>query len=188
MVREALAAADASLVRAREKMAYLVIRSPRDGILVVLRAEDLPGQFARQGQLLGYVVRRTDPVRLRVAVSQEEIGRVREEIRGVSVIPAAWSASKYEATIRRIVPGGTNRLPSAALGANGGGRIAVDPRDESGHATLTRVFELEIDLQPEAQLDFLGRRMYVRLDHGYQPVGTQMYVALRQLFLRQFGV
>jgi hypothetical protein len=30
--------------------------------------------------------------------------------------------------------------------------------------------------------------MYVRLDHGYKAAGLQMYMALRQLFLRQFGV
>jgi putative peptide zinc metalloprotease protein len=34
----------------------------------------------------------------------------------------------------------------------------------------------------------LGSRVYVRLDHGYRPLGLQAWRSLRQLFLRQFGV
>jgi putative peptide zinc metalloprotease protein len=64
----------------------------------------------------------------------------------------------------------------------------VDPRDREGRATMERVFELEVALPEEVHSDYLGRRMYVRFDHGWQPVGVQMYVALRQLFLRRFGV
>jgi putative peptide zinc metalloprotease protein len=30
--------------------------------------------------------------------------------------------------------------------------------------------------------------MYVRFDHGYEPLGFQLYRSLRQLFLRQFSV
>ena len=30
--------------------------------------------------------------------------------------------------------------------------------------------------------------MYVRFDHGYEPLGLQVYRALRQLFLRRFSV
>jgi putative peptide zinc metalloprotease protein len=188
VIREALAAADAALDLAKVKMADLVIYSPRDGILVVPQEQDLPDRFVRQGQLLGYVIQPSDPVTLRVAVSQDEIGLVREEVRGVSVMPAQWGAGSFPAVVRREVPGGTTQLPTAALGLAGGGRFAVDPRDSSGRATLERVFELEVDLPAEVETDYLGRRMYVRLDHGYKAAGLQMYMALRQLFLRQFGV
>ncbi len=188
VIREALAAADAALDLARAKLADLVIRSPRDGILIVPQEQDLPDRFIRQGQLLGYVIQSSDPVTLRVAVSQDEIGLVRERVHGVSVMPAAWGASSFPAIIRREVPGGTTQLPTAALGLAGGGRFAIDPRDSTGRATLERVFELEIDLPEQVETDFLGRRMYVRFDHGYKAVGLQMYMALRQLFLRQFGV
>jgi putative peptide zinc metalloprotease protein len=186
--REALAAADASLRHAKRKLTELVIRSPRDGVLVVPRAGDLPDRFVRQGELLGYVMQPSDPVSLRVAVSQEEIGRIRENIRGVEVLPVAWGADSYPAEIRRQVPGGAMRLPAVALGVAGGGRIAVDPRDPDGLRTLERVFELDIDLPPTVRAEFLGQRVYVRLDHGYKAPGIQMYIALRQLFLRQFGV
>jgi putative peptide zinc metalloprotease protein len=188
IIREALVAADAALEVAKEKTRELTILSPREGTFVIPQAQDLPGRFIRKGQLLAYVVQETDPVTLRVVVSQDEIGRVREEVRRVDVLPAAWGADSYEAQMLRAVPGGTTRLPTAALGIAGGGRFAVDPRDREGRATMERVFELEVALPEEVHSDYLGRRMYVRFDHGWQPVGVQMYVALRQLFLRRFGV
>jgi putative peptide zinc metalloprotease protein len=188
IIREALVAARAALDLAKENSSDLVIRSPRDGVLIVPQEEDLPERFVRKGQLLAYVVQPTDPVNLRVIVSQDEIGLVREEVRRVNVLPAAWGGESVEADVRREVPGGSDRLPTAALGIGGGGRFAVDPRDPDGRATLERVFEIEVELPDAVETDFLGRRMYVRFDHGYEAVGFQMYRALRQLFLRRFGV
>ncbi len=188
VIREALAAAEASLELAKEKSRELTIRSPRDGVFVIPQVEDLPGRFVRKGQLLGYVVRPDDPVTLRVVVSQDEVGLVREDVRRVDVLPAAWDAKSVEASVLRAVPGGTTRLPTAALGLAGGGRFAVDPRDQEGRATMERVFELEVALPDQVESDYLGRRMFVRFDHGYEPAGIQAYRALRQLFLRRFGV
>jgi putative peptide zinc metalloprotease protein len=50
------------------------------------------------------------------------------------------------------------------------------------------VFEIEINLPPDAHTDYLGSRMYVRFDHGYEPLAFQAWHSLRQLFLRRFGV
>jgi putative peptide zinc metalloprotease protein len=134
------------------------------------------------------VTRPGDPVNLRVAVPQDHIGLVRNEVRSVSVLPADWGAGPVEARLAREVPGGTMRLPTAALGTAGGGRVPVDPRDPDGRATLERVFEMEVILDDSVPSDYLGRRMYVRFDHGYESVGVQMYRALRQVFLKRFGV
>jgi len=188
VIREAIAASKAGLELARDRLVELVVRSPRDGTFVVPQASDLPGRFVRKGQLLGYVTRATDEVKLRVAVSQDDIGRVRNSTRGVSVYPADWQGHAIEATLEREVPGGTMRLPTAALGASGGGRIAVDPRDPDGRTTIERVFEMEVALAESVPTDYLGRRMHVRFDHGWSPVGVQMYRALRQVFLKRFSV
>ena len=40
----------------------------------------------------------------------------------------------------------------------------------------------------EAAAPFLGRRIKVRFDHGYEPIGFQAYRSLRQLFLRLYNV
>jgi putative peptide zinc metalloprotease protein len=45
---------------------------------------------------------------------------------------------------------------------------------------------LEMD---DADTGFLlGKRVWVRFDHGTLPLGFQMYRALRQLFLRLYNV
>jgi len=179
---------EANLQRALEQTADLVIRSPRDGIFVVPQAQDLPERFIRKGQLIGYVVDPSDLVTVRAVVSQDEIGLVRDNTRSVQVMPADWGAQPHEARIQREVAGGTTQLPTAALGIAGGGRFAVDPRDADGRKTLERVFEIEVRLLDNAPAEYLGRRMYVRFDHGYEPLGFQLYRSLRQLFLRQFSV
>lgn len=188
VIREAIAASAASLELSRQRLGELVVLSPRDGTFIMPQSEDLPNRFVRKGQLLGYVTRPDDPVTLRVAVSQDHIGLVRNNVRSVSVLEANWTARPVSGTLAREVPGGTMRLPTAALGVAGGGRFAVDPRDPDGRATIERVFEMEVDLGDALPADYLGRRMHVRFDHGYEPVGIQMYRALRQVFLKQFSV
>ena len=188
ILREELAAATGDLERAREQVEALVTRSPRAGIFTAPRQQDLPGRYVRQGQILAYVVNSSDHLTVRAVVPQGNIGLLRERIRRINVLQSGWDGESYEATLRRAVPGGTQRLPTAALGSAGGGSFAVDPRDSSGTQTLERVFEFEVVLPDEARTEFLGNRVYVRFDHGYEPVGMQIYRSLRQLLLRQFGV
>jgi putative peptide zinc metalloprotease protein len=187
MVREEMAAVAANLERARQRQTELIIRSPADGRFVAPNAADLPGRFVSKGQLVAYVV---EPKALtaRVAVSQDDIGLVRQRTRSVEVMLAAWGADPLPARIQREVPGASRQLPTPALGSTGGGPFAVDPRDEQGVRTLARVFQLELALPPEVREAYLGARVFVRFDHGTEPVGFQVYRALRQLLLRHFDV
>jgi putative peptide zinc metalloprotease protein len=187
MVREEMASVSANLQRAREREAELVIRSPADGRFVAPNAADLPGRFLTKGQLVAYVV---EPKALmaRVAVGQNDIAQVRGRTRGVEVMLAEWGAEPVAARINREVPGASQQLPTAALGSAGGGPFAVDPRDSKGITALGRVFQLELALSDVVRSPYLGARVYVRFDHGFEPIGFQIYRALRQLFLRQFDV
>jgi putative peptide zinc metalloprotease protein len=188
VIREAIEATNGGLELARQRLKELEVLSPRDGTFILPQPEDLPERFVRKGQLLGYVTQPSDPVTLRVAVSQDHIGRVRDKVRAVSVLPANWTGRPLRGELQREVPGGTMRLPTAALGVMGGGNFAVDPRDPDGRATIERVFEMEVTLGEAVPAEFLGQRMHVRFDHGYEAVGFQLYRALRQVFLKRFGV
>ena len=64
----------------------------------------------------------------------------------------------------------------------------MDPRDPTGERTLARVFQFELGLPPEFESINYGQRVYVRFDHGREPLATQWYRSLRQLFLSRFGV
>ncbi len=188
ILREELAAVAGDLERAREQAESLTMRSSRAGVFIVPKRQDLPGRFVRKGQIVAYVVDPSDHLTVRAAVSQDNIGLLRERIRRVHVLQTEWGGREFEAELKRAVPGGTEQLPTAALGTAGGGAFPVDPRDPEGRATLERVFEFELVLPEEAPADFLGNRVHVRFDHGYEPIGFQLYRSLRQLLLRQFSV
>jgi putative peptide zinc metalloprotease protein len=187
MVREEIVAARANVARARERQADLLFRSPSAGRLIVPNAVDLPGRFISKGQLVGYVVQPRE-VTVRVALLQDDIAMVRQSTRGVEVMLAGWDAEPVAARVVREVPGASAQLPTAALGTAGGGPIAVDPRDKQGTATLRQVFQLELTLPGEVRSEYLGSRVYVRFNHGYEPAGFQLYRSFRRLLLRQFNV
>jgi len=187
MVREEMTAARANLKRAREREAELTFRSPASGRFIVPNAVDLPGRFINKGQLVGYVVEPRELI-VRVALVQDDIALVRQKTRRVEVMLADWGARPIKAHIRREVPGASTQLPTAALGSAGGGAIAVDPRDKQGVTTVKQVFQLDLAVPAEFRSDYLGSRVYVRFDHGFEPAGIQMYRAFRRLLLRQFNV
>jgi len=124
----------------------------------------------------------------RVALLQDDIAMVRQNTRSVEVMLAGWGSQPMPARIRREVPGASLQLPTAALGSAGGGPIAVDPRDKQGVTTLRQIFQLDLSLPAEVRSEYLGARVFVRFDHGFEPVGFQLYRAFRRLLLRQFNV
>ena len=187
VVAEELATTEANLARMRDRVRELVLRSPVDGRWVLPRAADLPGRFVPKGQLVGYVVRPNE-FTARVLVQQDDIVRVRERTREVEVVLPGWESRPIAAKILREVPGGSSELPTAALGTSGGGRLAVDPRDPKGVTSLNRLFQLELSLPYESYSPYLGARVQVRFNHGWQPAGVQIYLAVRRLLLRQFDV
>ena len=188
ILRKELNAAIEDLRRARERREDLVIRSPRDGIFIVPREQDQVGRFVRKGQVIAYVTNPDDHTTVRAAVSQDDIGLVREYVRKVDVLSAGWTVQSYSSKIAREVHGGSHLLPSAALGTAGGGLFATVPGERDGRKTLERIFVIEISLPPEGSSEYLGARKYIRFDHGYEPLGIQAWRSLRQLFLRRFGV
>jgi putative peptide zinc metalloprotease protein len=187
IVREELASVTANLERARERERELTLKSGASGRFIVPQASDLPGRFLAKGTLVAYVV---EPKELtaRVAVAQDYIDLVRSRTRSVEVMLADWGAPPIPAEIRREVPGASRQLPSPALGTMGGGEFAVDPRDNQGVTAIGRVFQVELVLPPDVRSSYLGSRVYVRFNHGFEPLGVQVYRALRRLFLRQFNV
>ena len=187
IVREELASVAANLERSRERERELTLRSAANGRLVVPQADDLPGRFLSKGQLIAYVLE-PKPLAVRVAVAQDYIDLVRTRTRGVEVMLAEWGAAPVPAQVRREVPGASRQLPSPALGTLGGGEFAVDPRDNQGVTAIDRVFQVELVLPPEVRSPYLGARVFVRFNHGFEPLGVQAYRAVRRLFLRQFDV
>jgi putative peptide zinc metalloprotease protein len=176
-----------NLARARERVAALTIQSPTDGIFVVPQAQDVPGRFVKQGTQIGYVLDFTT-LTARVVVVQDDIDLVRQHTHGIEVRLAERPAEPISAVLWRVVPAATQQLPSLALSSEGGGAIATDPRDTEGVKTLKRLFQLDVQLSSDARVINVGGRVYVRFDHGWEPLVQRWYRHLRRLFLSRFYV
>ena len=187
IIKEEIDQTRGNLARARERQAALMIRSPGDGLFILPGAEDLPDRFLKQGDLVAYVLNKDRPT-VRVVATQSDIDLVRQRHRGVKVRLASQVDRVIPALIKREVPGGMEKLPSTALGQGGGGEVPIDPRDKDGLKTFENLFQLDLQLDEPVAHFCLGGRAYVRFDHGYSPLGFQLYRSLRQLLLRRFNV
>ena len=68
------------------------------------------------------------------------------------------------------------------------GMIAIDPRDAWGTKSFQKLFLFDIELPTHAALFNVGGRVYVRFDHGREPLVYRWYREIRRLFLRRFNV
>lgn len=175
------------LRRKEEQAARLVGFAEIDGILVAAKPQDMPGQFLRKGELVGYVLN-TDQLIARVAVSQSDIDLVRTKFKIAEMRLSERIADIYPVILARQIPAGIDELPTAALSLNGGGRIPTLPNDPEGLKTIERVFLLDFRLPSHANSNAFGERVHVRFNHGYEPLAIQALRRLRQLFLSRFGV
>jgi len=187
ITQEEIAAVQADLLDMRGRIAALGIDSPLEGQFVVPRSRDLVDKFVARGDVLGYVIDQA-AMRIRVAVREGDVGLLRERIEDVRVRLADKLDADVEARVMREVPGGSNVLPSAVLGKQGGGVIDVDPRDPERRATFVRIFEYDLELPAQIDRSPTGTRAYVRFGHGSAPIAYQWYRRARQVFLGRFGV
>lgn len=191
ITRQELEQEQAKLARAEERAEQLTIRSGTRGRFVLVQEPaDLPGRFVKQGDLIGYVVAGAAD-RVRVVVTQDNIDLVRRRTQAVAVRFADHLDTVLPATLIREVPAAKTQLPSPALSIQGGGQQALDPRDPQGNTTLERVFEFDLALAsppPDRPAPTYGSRVYVRFEHRPEPLLSQGWRRLRQLFLSRLHV
>ena len=187
IVGEELQVARSELSYIQDKFNSMSVTAFKNGELVLLDADDLPGRFLRKGDLLGYIIDDEQPT-VRMAVSQDHIGQLRQQVTDIKIRFASEPGRDFDARILRQSPEATNRLPSAALATSGGGPFIVTADGKNSLQTLEKVFL--VDLEPDFQgreIPF-GTRAYVRVGHGSEALASQWYRRLRQVFLRQFNV
>jgi putative peptide zinc metalloprotease protein len=176
-----------NLARARERIEELTVKAQATGLFVMPKAGDLLGRFVHRGETLAHVVD-VDTVTVRTLVSQEQIDLVRQDTRGVEVRLAERFSRIADASMQRVVPAASNELPSAALGTQGGGTVAVDPTDGEGRKAVQKYFQVDVQLAGEKRPVNIGGRAYVRFDHGWEPLAFQWYREARQVFLSRLNV
>ena len=187
IIHDKLISEQANLALVRERVAELVVRAKTDGVFVAQQMGDMPGRYYRKGDLLGYVIGKAQPL-ARVVVSQEAVDKVRLATDRVRVRRVDQPQRAWEGKVSREVPGGGEYLPSSALAVEGGGEIAVDPRDTKGPKTLERIFQIDVELDDMNHVDHFGQRVFVRFEHQMEPLSVQIYRSIRLLFLSSFNV
>jgi putative peptide zinc metalloprotease protein len=166
----------------------MTIMSPATGTFMpAVATQDLPDRFVRKGQQIGYVVPDATVTAL-VLVSHDDVDLVRTRTERVRAKLAARVYDTYEASIRREVPAASDKLPNLAMSSIGGGQVPVNPAgDPRDPKALSTWFQFELDL-PGAQAFVLGEHVYVRFEHGWEPLAWRIYRSIRQLFMKQFTV
>lgn len=187
LTHEAVEFLSQRLARARERKAELVVRSPAAGHFVVPDAADLEGRFVTRGEVVGFVVREAE-LSARVVVDADQVDLVRRSTRDVQVRLSQQLSRVLPARLAREIPAATRELPSAALGLEGGGELALDPSDPDMSRAFEHLFLFELEIDPPPGPVAWGQRVHVRFDHGASPLAVQWYRSLRQLFLTRLHV
>jgi putative peptide zinc metalloprotease protein len=187
ITKEEIRGVQAQLDDARQRAWELTVRSASSGTFIVPMAQDLPGRFVKRGELLGYVLDRST-ITARVVVSQSDVDFVRQRTQKVQARFPEKIAEGLPALLRREVPAATDQLPGRALSQEGGGEIAIDPRDMMGTKAFQKIFLFDLELPTYEGLYNVGGRVHVRFDHGKEPLVWRLYRGVRQLFLRRFNI
>ena len=172
---------------ARTKAQELAVYSQEEGTFYVPEPQDLPGRFLKRGDVLGYVLN-DHAVAARVVVYQPDVDLVRSRTYGVKVRMAERITKTLPSALIREVPAATDQLPGKAVGQEGGGGVAIDPRDQKGLKAFQKVFLFDIQVPSKGDISNVGGRVYVRFDHGSEPLAGRWYRQIRQLLLKRFNV
>lgn len=176
----------ASLADARRSVDDLILKSRCDGVFVMPEATDAIGRFAPRGEVLAYVTGCSANVR--VVVPEVDGDLVSRRTSEVEIRPAHRLASPVVARVERQVPAATHELPSAILGAQGGGKIVLDPGQREANQSLQKVFLVDLRLPAGEGLPYVGERIHVRFSLQPEPLAWQWYRSVRHAFLRYFNV
>jgi putative peptide zinc metalloprotease protein len=176
-----------SLEQVKRRVEQLIVHSNVDGVLAVQKPQDMQGQYFKKGELLGFVVD-SNLLVARVAVSQDNIGLVRNNLKATELRYVDAVSHRYHVPVLREIPSGLQELPTAALSPAGGGTIPVDPGDNKGLKTLDRYFFVDVGLPKDALPNTFGGRVFVRFSHHDEPLLGQAFRRIRQLLLSRFNV
>jgi len=183
LLQEDLAALRRSLVQLQAQQEQLHVVAKTNGTFTPGQLEKLQGRYFSQGELIGHVVDHRELV-VRVAVPDTDSALVHSGVRSATVRFAEALDQKIKASVVNEVPAADRKLPSAALGAAGGGGIAIASSDPEGLTTVESIFHLQLGLPPNTTIFGVGERAYVTLRHSAEPLAKRWLRSLRQIFLK----
>ena len=182
-----LKAVQAQLEEVERRRDALTIRAPHAGRWAAGGMDFSPGLYLPRGVGLGDIV--TDGKYVFSAiVSQEEAARIfSDPIRAVRVRVAGQAGTTLDSPRWRILPGDQRRLPTAALGWQGGGLIAVEQDDRDATKTTEPFFEVVAELPTVSDVALLHLRGgQAKFSMEPRPLAVQWWRSLRQLLQKRY--
>ena len=187
LTAEELELVSADLAELQHDRDSQTLKSQTEGVLVFPNHQDMIGRYVSKGDPVAYVVN-PDHLIVRLVVPQTAVGLFAKGITSVEVRLADQISKEIDAEIIRQTPSGSHVLPSRALGAAGGGDIAVVNNDEAGTTTADKVFQIDLSLPAGIDVSGLGTRAFVRINHGREILANQWLRSIRQLFLNKLPI
>jgi putative peptide zinc metalloprotease protein len=185
MIRDDLESVKSEFAHVSKKVKELTIYTQNSGEFVSSEPRDPVGRFVREGEVIGHIVNHENLI-IKATVPQSRIGLLQTYETTAEFMLADQLGTVYESKIIRQTPKATKYIPTPALGTAGGGDLGIDPSDKSNKKLLKPVFQIDISVPKDEKINQIGGRVYVRLNHGYLPVGQQLALYFNQLFLRHF--
>ena len=189
VAQEEIGAVDDQVTRVREQIASLEVRSPIAGEWVSPDIERSKGAYLHRGDRSGLVAS-LDALVIRATAGQDVAGRLKAEVTPHVEIRVQGAPDQGTGgEIRRILPAGQERLPSAALGFQAGGSMEVEADDKQGTHASERFFEIEVIPQMDGHIRLLpGQRVIVRFEMTKKPLVLQAERWLLQLIQRRYHI
>jgi putative peptide zinc metalloprotease protein len=191
----------------QEMLDAMTLKTPMAGVVITPELEHRKGAYVTHGEKVGIVADLTT-LMVRATAPQEIGGILTPEAHEVEpFVEFRINGSPdalFRGKLKEALPAGTNQLPSASLGYNAGGTMAVSGEDRQGTKTTEQFFEVRIDHLQRVNINGLpwfgqktysdvqpgdllpGQRVVVRFEFKKKPVLVQCYTSVLQLFQRRF--
>ena len=186
LLEEQIKFSRADVAWSQRRVNDLTIRAPKTGRFIIAGGDDLLGRFVAKGEVVAHVVTREDPL-IRVVVDQGSVDLVRRRTREVTARRVEDHQNTSSVHVVREVPMAQQFLPNLAFSTHGGGDIISDEGADKPRA-LESMFSFDLAFADTPDSGFVGTHVYVRFDHGREPLAVRIWRATRQLFLQHFGV
>lgn len=184
---------EARLVHLLDQKAKLRVVAPMTGYWVGLDVSDRIGSWLEKGEVVGQI-RDTNSLEFLAIVSQQRaadsfLGEIPEAV-GIRL----WGQGGQTIPLKRVsvVPGGQEKLPSAALGWMGGGTVKVKQDDPEGMQAEERFYLLQGELAGfpagMSSLFLADRTGEVRIRLGERAIALQAWDAVRRTLQRRLKI
>jgi len=166
-----------------QELQLLTIVAEQAGIWVIEPQLKLAGTWIAQGQEVGKIVEQTDFSFIAIVSQEEAASLFQRDISQMEVRLYGQAGQNIRVKQFNIIPYQQQELPSASLGWQSGGQVAISA-DESGKQTLEPFFKVVAQLQQQQAKLLHGHTGKLRVTLDSRPLLEQWWRSLQQ-FLQQ---